>query len=47
VEVLRRSAILNLATDEKQLGQTSARKPMMTVSIDPEGTVLVAGRSQK
>ena len=35
------------STDEKQLGQTSARKPMMTVSIDPEGTVLVAGRSQK
>ena len=30
------------STDEKQLGQTSARKPMMTVSIDPEGTVLVA-----
>jgi hypothetical protein len=24
---------------EKQLAQTSARKPMMTVSVDPEGTV--------
>jgi hypothetical protein len=35
------------STDEKQLGQTSARKPMMTVSIDPEGAVLVAGRTQK
>jgi len=34
------------STDEKQLGQTSARKPMMTVSIDKEGTVLVAAGGQ-
>jgi hypothetical protein len=34
------------STDEKRLGQTSARKPMMTVSTDPEGTVLVAAGGQ-
>jgi len=34
------------SSDEKQLAQTSARKPMMTVSVDPEGTVLVAARDQ-
>ena len=35
------------STDEKQLGQANPRKPMTTVSIDPEGTVLVAGRGQE
>jgi len=33
--------------DEQQVAQNSARKPMMTVSIDPEGTVLVAAQQPK
>ena len=33
--------------DEHQFAQNSARKPMMTVSIDPAGAVLVATREQK
>jgi len=36
-----------ISTDEKQSGQANPRKPMTTVRIDPEGTVLVAGRGQK
>jgi hypothetical protein len=35
------------SADEKQLAQASPQKPMMTVSIDPEGTVLVAARQPK
>lgn len=32
----------NTSTDEKQFAQANRRKPLMTVSVDPEGTVLVA-----
>jgi hypothetical protein len=35
------------STDEKQLAQTNSRKSMTIVSVDPAGTVLVAGRGQK
>lgn len=34
------------SADEKELAQADRRKPMKTVSVDPEGTVLVAARSQ-
>jgi hypothetical protein len=34
------------STHEKLLAQASPRKPVMTVSIDPGGAVLVASRSQ-
>ena len=35
------------SADEKQLAPTSTREPMMTVSIDQEGSVPVAASSQK
>jgi len=35
------------SADEKQLAPPSTRTPMMTVSIDQEGTVLVPDSSQK
>src|SRR5215469_712011 len=38
---------LQTSTDEKQLAHANPRKPMIAVSVDPEGTVLVAGRGQK
>jgi hypothetical protein len=34
------------STEEMLLAQASPRKPMMTVSIDPDGAVLVASRGQ-
>ena len=36
-----------ILTDQKQLAQANPRKPMTTVSIDPEGTVLVGARGRK
>ena len=32
----------NTSTNERQSAQANRRKPLMTVSVDPEGTVLVA-----
>ena len=37
---------LQTSTDEKQLAQANPRKPMIAVSVDPEGTVAVAARGQ-
>jgi len=34
------------STDEKQLAHANPRKPMIAVSVDPEGTVAVAARGQ-
>ena len=34
------------STDEKHLAQMNAPKPMMTVSVSPEGTVLVAAANR-
>ena len=34
------------STDEKQLEHANPRKPMIAVSVDPEGTVAVAARGQ-
>ena len=37
---------LKMSTDEKLLAQASPRKPVVIVSIDPGGAVLVASRGQ-
>jgi len=39
-------SIFKTSTDEKQLAQANPRKPMIAVSVDPEGTVAVAARGQ-